>query len=365
VKPLPLDPALQAKLAGWLEANGKLPLDYIVSLFADHDTVMLGEQHRVKHDPLFVQSLIAPLYEKGVRNLAFEFGRREDQPLVDILLNAKEWNEELARKIVLNWSVSWGYREYVDVYKAAWRLNSSLPEGAPRFRILALNDSPDWSLIKSKEDMYKPEVMERVWNVMDEDNWAKVVLDVLRTGEKVLSYSGIHHAFTAYRQPMVEKGKFRGFSDKKRYGNYVYAELGKRAITVFLHAPWNGKDGYESPLGHPANGIIDALMLSIGPHPAGFDITNGPFGELDMEDTLYSHGYDNFTLAGFCDGWIYTKPISKYEGVSAIGGWINKDNETQARAEIQNPYYRNASIDTLNDIIAGDADIHKYWAYLQ
>ena len=79
--PPPVDPALQSKLAAWLEAEGETPERYVVGLFSDHDVVFLGEQHRVKHDVLFVQSLIEPLYDAGVRVLATEFGRREDQPL--------------------------------------------------------------------------------------------------------------------------------------------------------------------------------------------------------------------------------------------------------------------------------------------
>ncbi len=86
--PPPIDPVLQSKLAAWLEVEGDAPEDYVVGLFSDHDVVFLGEQHRVKHNVLLVQSLIEPLYETGVRTLATEFGRREDQALIDSLLSA-------------------------------------------------------------------------------------------------------------------------------------------------------------------------------------------------------------------------------------------------------------------------------------
>jgi hypothetical protein len=129
-EPPPLSPALQAGLSGWLESHGKPPERYVVDLFADHDVVFLGEQHRVKHDPLLVQALLPKVYEAGVHVLAYEFGRREDQPLIDSLLAEKEWDEDLAREIVFRQFMAWGYREYVDVYKAAWALNQGLPEGA-------------------------------------------------------------------------------------------------------------------------------------------------------------------------------------------------------------------------------------------
>ncbi|MFQ6047306.1 MAG: hypothetical protein ACE5PT_13290, partial [Gemmatimonadales bacterium] len=49
--PLPvLDSALETELMGWLDEHGQPPLDYVLSKFADHDIVILGEFYRVRHD---------------------------------------------------------------------------------------------------------------------------------------------------------------------------------------------------------------------------------------------------------------------------------------------------------------------------
>ena len=363
--PPPIDPALQSKLAAWLEEEGETPERYVVGLFSDHDVVFLGEQHRAKHDVLFVQSLIAPLYEAGVHLLATEFGRREDQPLIDSLLVASEWNEELAREIAFRQFIWWGYREYVDIYRSAWMFNQGLPDGAPQFRILGLNDSPDWSFVTTNADRNESKIMREVWRGGGEEYWAGVILDALRTGEKVLVHCGIHHAFTEYRQPIVADGAFRRFDSSLRCGNHVFATQGKRAVTVFLHAPWNGLEGYGSRTRHPADGVIDALMLAEGPRPVGFDLDEGPFGELRVEDAVYCHGYEDFKLRDFCDGWIYTKPISECEGVTPIPGWVNESNLERARAQSSNPGFRDASIEEFNEGIARDAEIHRRWGHLR
>jgi len=70
-------------------------------------------------------------------------------------------------------------------------------------------------------------------------------------------HCGIQHAFTEYRQPIVIDGEFSHFDRSLRCGNHVFAELNKRAVTVFLHAPWNGQGGYDSRMRHPAGGVID------------------------------------------------------------------------------------------------------------
>jgi hypothetical protein len=363
--PPPLGTVWQSELAAWLEAHGDTPEGYVVGLFSDHDVVFLGEQHRVKHDVLLVQSLIEPLYKAGVYALATEFGRREDQSVIDSLITAPEWDEELAREIAFRQFMWWGYREYVDIYRAGWALNRGLPEGAPRFRILGMNDSLDWSLVKTEADLNDPKIMSKLWLGSGEDHWAEVILEVARRGEKVLVYCGIHHAFTEYRQPVVADGKFQRFDEELRCGNHVFAELGKRAVTVFLHAPWNGQQGYGSPMVHPADGIIDALMLAVGPRPVAFDVAGSPFGELRVEDAVYRHGYEDFKLADFCDGWIYTKPISEYAGVTLIPGWVNESNVERARAQSPNPSFRQASVEELNEGIARDAEIGRRWGHLR
>ena len=364
--PAAIDPALQSELAAWLGVEGETPESYVVGLFSDHDVVFLGEQHRVKHDALLIQSLIEPLHEAGVRVLAIEFGRREDQPLIDSLLYAPEWNEGLAREIVSKMSVFWGYREYVDIYRAAWMLNQGLPDGAPRFRILGINDSPDWSFVTTDADRDDSTVMRKVWRGGSEEHWAGVILDAVTSGERVMVYCGIHHAFTEYRQPIVSGGEFKRFdSSNPRCGNHVFAALGKRTVTVFLHAPWNGSGGYGSRMLHPADGVIDALMLAEGPRPVAFDIDEGPFGELSVEDAVYRHGYEGFKLADFCDGWIYTTPISEYVGVTPIPGWVNESNLERARSQSPNPNYREASVEKFNEGVARDAEIHRRWGHLR
>ncbi len=359
--PPALAPARQAELATWLRVNGQKPAAYVAGQFDDHDVVFLGEMHRVKHDVLFVQSLLEPLYHRGVRVLATEFGRREDQADIDTLLNATAWNETLAREITFRQFVWWGYQEYVDIYKAAWRLNRDLPADAPPLRILGINNSPDWSHIETRADRDRGEVKRKVWGGSSERDWAQVILDAVTAGEKVLVHCGMHHAFTAYRQPIVIDGEFKHFDRDPRCGNHVYNVLGKRAVTICLHSPWHGDDGYSSRMRHPAGGAIDVLMQASGPRPVGFDLAGGPFGELRVTCTVYRHGYDDFKLADFCDGWIYTKPISRYEGVTPILDWIHPGNLAHAQAQSPNPAFRDAGCKEFNDAIAHDASMPQRW----
>jgi hypothetical protein len=363
--PLPqLDADRVQRLKQHLEENALAPHDYIVGKFEDHDVVVIGEMHRVKHQVQFIHELIPELYRSGVYILATEFARREDQWLVDSLLALPEYDEMLARDITFRQHVHWGYQEYVDIYKTAWELNNRLPGGSPRFRILALNDSPKWELFKTQADVNNDQVRKQAWEGCGEDLWARVVLDEVAQGEKVLVYCGINHGFTSFQQPVVDaEGQFLRFWDQ-RAGNFLFEALGKRVITVYLHAPWPKTNGRGRT--YPADGGIDAVMRLLGSehYPAGFDVAGTPFGELTGATSSYSAGYDPFGLGLFCDGYVFIKPLSSHEGTSAIRDFVNEGNVARARAWSPNPKFRDASPDAFYLSAVRDGNIAYYYRKL-
>lgn len=344
-----VDRELRLTLEEYLKSHYMSPEDYVISKFKDHDIIFIGEYHRIKHDLEFVHNLIPMLYENGVFVLGIEFARREDQFLIDSLLNGPTYDENLAQIITFNFMVHWGFQEYIDIYNVAWQLNQTLPEGSRKFRILGLNDSPDWSLFKTQEDLNSISIRLQVWEGCGEDIWAKVILDeVVAKGEKALIYSGIHHAFTEYKQPDYDEEKQRLIRlDDSRMGNFVYKVIGKRAVTIYLHAPWYSAQGYNEIYVYPVDGIIDAVMAGISSEyrRVGFDTKDTPFGKLPGETSVYKHGYNNFTLDMYCDGYIYQMPLSEYMGVTPIEGFVNERNIEQARLQSPDPSFRNASIE--------------------
>ncbi|MFW5785878.1 MAG: ChaN family lipoprotein [bacterium] len=346
----------------YLENSGASPEKYVAGAFNDHDVVFLGEYHRIRSQVELVARLIPRLHASGITVLATEFARRIDQELLDRLLTGATWNEELAREITFRNFVFWGYQEYVDVYKAAWQVNQSLRADEEPFRVVALNNAPDWSVLESPEDRDDPELRRAVWRGETEANWAAVVLDLIEEGEKVLVYSGIHHAFTGYRQPIydVPTDQFRGFA-RDRMGNHVYRAIGDRAMTIYMHAPWVSAEGYGAPDVHPVDGAIDLIMAAApeGTWPVAFDTAGTPFGGLSAETSFYTYGHEDFTLADFCDGYIFLEPFAEVEGVTPIPNFINESNIEVARAQSPNPAFRDASIHRFNEAIASDADMAR------
>jgi hypothetical protein len=344
--PLPVLPdSLKAELAEYLQKHWQSPEDYVVSKFKDHDIVILGEQHRARQDPLLIQRLIPLVYKAGVYNLGFEFARRVDQPLIDSLLNGKEYDQLLANEILLRGFVHWCYQEYSDIFKAAWQLNQQLPAGKMKFRILGVNDSPDWSLVKIEADQDNREIRRKVWHGETEQDWADYLLRETTTkGEKSLVYCGIHHAFTGYHQPLSKNGKFVGFAAEPRFGNFLRDSIGQRVMTIYMHNYWSTPDwqGYT----YPAGGYIDALMATFDSTKwrVGFDTKGTPFEKLPDKSSYYALGYDSFGLGNFCDGYIFQMPFSRFESITCIPNYYTGKNIDYARRNAMNPWFRNQTI---------------------
>ena len=117
------------QLVAFAESHHQSPADYIIGRFASHDIVFLGEFYKIRQNVQLVSSLIPRLYAAGVRTLGIEYALSDDQKEIDSLVTAPAWDETRARAIVFNWIVTWGFQEYVDIFKAAWQLNHALPRG--------------------------------------------------------------------------------------------------------------------------------------------------------------------------------------------------------------------------------------------
>jgi hypothetical protein len=359
--PAQLAHSSQNELRAFLETQARTPEDYVISKFATHDVVLIGEPHWVRQHVEFVSGMIPRLYRNGIRTLAIEFARRVDQPLIDSLLAQPVYDEQLARRLMLQFLVSWGYQEYVDLYRSAWELNHSLPPDARRFRILALNGAPTWSIIKTEAEFDDWRIRFAAVHGQTEKDWAQVLIDsVLAKGEKALVYTGTHHAFTKYAQPIVGNGKLLR-TENERFGQYLYQYAPQRIFMISLHHPWPGPANYDAPRVLPANGMIDDALSGMKQQRVGFDLIGTPFGALVSDSTVYRYGHEPFTLDKFADGYIALGPISAMEPVHPIADFINAANLDYARQNTSHPSERNRSAEEFNADIASALQYVEGW----
>lgn len=331
--------ASKRELTDYLKTHEITPDQYVLSKFRDHDIVFLGEEHYIRQNIEFVQRLVPELYRAGVYNLGIEFGVSECQPDVDRLITADHYDADLARRIMFKDFVLWSYKEYMDIYRAAWRLNHSLPPGAKAFRVVNLAYAPNWAALQVPRSR---EAMQRVWYKGNADVYMgeRILREFVDTHQKALVYAGFHHTFTRYHQPIYdsESRKFEGFMDE-RMGNVVYKRIPGRVFGILLHTPWMSQSGMDHFMA-PVRGIIDSVMDEMHERPIGFDVVESPFGTLRDPDTYYSAGYADFTLAMLTDGYVYLVPFRKFKSVTVDRKFINDANFREAVENFWDPEMR-------------------------
>ena len=326
------------------------PGDYVIEKFRTHDVVLLGEHHLIKQNLVFVQDLIPKLYMNCIRNLGMEFGASEIQGKLDSLVNAPEYDQELAQKIMFTYNCTWGYHEYIDIYKAAWKLNISLPHSAPKFRILNLSYIFRWDhFIPGPRN---PENMTAVFTKGTVDKFRAEIIDkeVIQKGEKILALVGTTHAFTKYGSPYF---KYNGDNfcdfDRDWLGGRLYRKYPGRVFNIILHQAFNKREGDNYKQISPLEGSLEKIMALNDNKPAGFDLMDSPMGR-QRDNSIYSTGYKNFTLEQLFDGYIFLKPLNQLEGCTPVKGFVNEQNIEEAIRQFPDPDWH-APVTNMEDMV--------------
>jgi hypothetical protein len=141
-EPRALDDEARAACVKWRKRSGTEPGPYVVSKFAAHDLVLLGEVHEVKENCEFVSALAGPLYKAGVRTLCTEFVPSRLNDRLAGIVAAADYGESAVADLFRRgpWP-TWGYQECLDVVRAVWALNRTLPVGAEPFRMAGIDAS--------------------------------------------------------------------------------------------------------------------------------------------------------------------------------------------------------------------------------
>lgn len=325
--------ATNADPAGWLERNGRPPVDYVLSSFNNHRVVILGEAHWIRHDAELVAAAIPRLPSKGVRFVGVEVFPSTEQARIDRLVNAETWVESEAVAVLR--AAAWPYRQYAEILRAAWRTNREAPGS---IRVIGLGPPADHREKKIDYDAFL----------------AGRVLDEIGRDGRALVYVGLHHAFTRYHQPAVlDNGRADEFMD--RAGNMLARRLGEEVFLIVLHRPfWCG-----SPVSWsyclPADGAIDCAAAGAG-RPVGFDLVGSPFAAIEMDHSVYyAHGYPSVRLIDFADGWIWFATIDRYRGAELIPlTEFAPDAATRDQVRKHNPFSNKRDLT--------DAEIEALWA---
>ncbi|OAM88777.1 hypothetical protein AW736_17275 [Termitidicoccus mucosus] len=292
-----------------MKQSGYEPDRYVVSKFAKYDLVLLGETHEVRENCEFVASLVAPLYNAGVRTLCSEFICSCYNDRLAEIVSAESYDESSVVGLFRGgpWP-TWGYQEYMDIVQAIWAFNRKLTADAEPFRIVGID--ADWKqfdlLTKREAERF------RIVQAREEHMAAVIEREIFSKNRKALVHIGFAHTV--------------------RHGERLAARLARkhdeRIFQICLH--------HEMPGGGRARNFtkfIEETIAGANGAAVGFDVVGTPFGMLRDDQGLYFRMLGpNSTFDDFAEGYVFLKPMQKLTPVTWVKGFIVSDTFAEAKA---------------------------------
>lgn len=328
-----------------LTAPVEPPATFIARQFANADVVLLSEDHGVRQNLAFLQSLIPTLHATGVRSIAMEFGGIEEQEELDRLVTGPMYDAAVGRRLMYRYDSGWPLRDYWDVYRAAWAFNRTLGAGEKPFRIINLTYRLAWEAL---DGPMTPLTARRVFHLGPVDAFRARVLEreVLDRGEKTLAFVGWPHAVTRFQLPMFDFNAV-GFvrRENRNLGHLLHASRPGRVRSVVLHAPFASADGRG--LVQPARGMLERAFVANG-RPCAFDL-RGPAGRW-RDASTHAAGDPDFAMSDFADGYIVLDKLAYLEGCTLDPAYVTRENFDDARRRFPRKLRRQP------------ATLDEYWA---
>jgi hypothetical protein len=353
----PVPPEMVSEGVSLVQERGADPSTFVLHALEDHRVVFLGEFPQIAEHPRFLAELIPRLPEHGIHAIGVDFALARDQALIDQLTTGPAYDEDLAHRILRRRLPIWGYREYAEVFRAAWELNRKRPE-ADGIRIIGLNVMDDQrpTQLPPEERPTGEELGRALFpNGLPDRGMAQTALEAFETIEgPLLLYAGARHAFTRFRDLEYENRMAElGFPDARRAGNILQAELGEDIITVYLHGPWPDEQG-RNGLTFAAGGLIDAVVEEAAEEGPRFaiPISGTPLAEHYIEYGDYAKLRDGFRFGDLTDAYVVLAPTGELSAATPIEGFITEANIESARAGFPGHLPQNAEPRDINAYIA-------------
>lgn len=241
-----------------------------------------------------------------------EFSRESHNEQLEALVTSESFDDELAIELFRDgpWP-TWGFREYVDILRAAWSLNQSLPDDAEPFLVIGMDS--DWDQYTLWFESPDPQKSFEIRMNREKTMINAVKTHALEAGEKALVHVGFDHSVTCHGE---------------RLATVLTREYGSRIFQVVLHCVH-----HEANDKVVLNDFLDELLAEAsGGEPVGFDILGSPLAGVYDRNTIYYMAARQNGLGAFVQGYVFLNPIDDLHKCSWIDGFITDEHLDEAIA---------------------------------
>ena len=315
----------------YIKNNGRPHLEYVLDKIRSHSVVAIGEDHWIDAHPQFLCDLITASAQDSTANidaLAVEFGSEKYQYLADSLIKSPVYREDLVFKILQYTPDDLGnpYKEYADVFKTVWENNQKKPVSL-RTRILLLDPAYVQDYFDGKKFVYTGS---------RDDNMFNIIRNQIVKRSHIVFYAGASHTLA----------RINGIRQGDYYYNWPSAGYLLKSCypqDVFIINLWGGQMGSKGYIENSktrwnliAGGVIDKAFQKYGNKPVGFDLkddfpllrTETYFANPTTKMSSYGEKGSPYTkeqkLSDICDGIVFVKPVSEFNGIHLINIYDEK-----------------------------------------
>lgn len=330
------------ELASLVRSAATPALSGLVDLFARARIVIVGEPAPSSQLGRILQRLVPHLHAVGVRHVGIWWALRDDQPALDRLVTAPDFDEGGACWVVQRQTIRTGddFAEYVDLLRATWAFNRNRPSGTPPVRLMGLDAELDLDAVTDTADLTHP----GAWpHLRPRGSLARRAAEhlhehVVATGASALVVTPTAHALTAWRRsthPGVDRYDVELHEDRVMgLGNHLFAAMGDAVATVLVHGPVPGPAGgpawlepVDGTLGPAieASAITVPALVPIGPQLAGLTLATP---------------WEGITLDQVAGAWLVPDLPSRMRPPTPIRGLVHDGNIDQLRRRALDPTLR-------------------------
>jgi hypothetical protein len=346
-KPRKLDSRELDRYVAAVNDSSSDPFRFVADKFDTHSIVFLGELHKREQDLHFFGELIGYLYrEKHLRIIGWEFGSAIDQKDADSVVNAPTFDRRKAIGILRNNLFDWCYEEYLKIFKEIWKINRETPNDGDKIRFLQLNNPYVPRKLFSRVDSIRRQDLKSTF-----DNFFPGIVEneVIKKGQKILIYCGLHHSLTKFHTP-----KLFFLKDHGRGGQYLYGKYPNQVYQIALLMPFPSRWALLSGSAtrgsvYPFDGVFNQMYDSLK-RPFAVGSNNPVFANIRDYNSFYEFdSWRGVKLSDFCDGVIMTASFDSIRTVHAIKDWVVDEKELQ-EVKDKLPESDASQIKTINDL---------------
>lgn len=323
----------------WLNNHAQSPKDYSIAMTKTHQVTLFGEQHDLKDNLDFFNSIIPDLYFKsGVRCVAMEVMPSSVNSKIEKLVNGKDFDDELAMEIARSqgWK-TWGDKEYWDVLKTVWKLNKRLSGNAKKMRLVGIDD--DWQmanivLLNIGGDKRGPTPFVEKFRIFPmakdlvngsyRDNMMarNIEKETIEKGDKGVVWVGAAHTMMQFGWAQIKSHKIISIS--ARMGLLLNQKYKDRICQIELFHPYYPENDTKacSPV---FQSFIENIMAKRANIPAGFSIKKSPFENLRDSCSAFFGLYPTIVYGDLAQGMIFLKPFKDLQHCTWTKGYISNE----------------------------------------